>query len=141
MVTKLFKWLETHPVVAAVMGAVLALLMLYAGDSFSQWRHTRAVNKQDAQIQSTIDAAAKAAEETQNAADQHAGERQAAEGRAELADEQKQQAAANSNRTIEQVRKARDSYEKTRRSSPADSPAISDDQLCAELAKRGIACR
>jgi flagellar biosynthesis GTPase FlhF len=138
---KIFAWLEAHPLVAAVAAGILLVLFLYAGESFSDWRHARAVNHQDQQIQRQIDTDTKAAASSESNANTHRDEREAAEGRADLAQEQKQQAAANSNRTLDPVRKARQRYEETRRSSPADSPALSDEQLCAELAKRGIACR
>jgi biopolymer transport protein ExbB/TolQ len=138
---KILAWLEANPVVVWVGALMFCALMIYAGESFSQWRHARAINHQDQQIQKQIDTDTKAAASSESNANTHRDEREAAEGRADLAEEQKQQAAANSNRTLDPVRKARQRYEETRRSSPADSPALSDEQLCAELAKRGIACR
>jgi FtsZ-interacting cell division protein ZipA len=121
--------------------AIALPLLLFAADSCRQWRHSRSVNKQDAQIQKSIDQNAKSAEASEANANQHRDERQSAEGRAALANEQREQARSNSNLTAEPVRKARQKHEEARKSRPADYPAMSDDELCAELAKRGIACR
>src|SRR6185369_8020594 len=122
MVEKVLKWLRQHPQAELVIALLLIAWAVFFFSKADQWWHGHQVNKQDAQIQKSIDANAAAAEKAQSNADQHASERQSAEGRAQLADEEKQRAADNSNRTIDPVKKARQRYEETRRSTPADSP-------------------
>lgn len=134
-------WLQNHPMSTIPIALVLIAVVIFTFQNLDDWWQAHQVNKQDSKIQKQIDADAGAAATHENNANSAGEQRQAAEGRAELATEQKQQAADNSNRTIDPVRKAHQRYEETRRSSPADSPALSDDQLCAELAKRAIACR
>jgi len=141
MLNKVVSWFKANPTVSIIGVLVLLALLWYFRGSISQAWRGHQVNKQDAQIQKSIDQNAKDAAASETNANTHTEQRQAAEGRAELAQEQKQQAADNSNRTLDPVRKARQRYEETRSSRPADSPALSDEQLCAELAKRGIACR
>lgn len=137
----IFAWIQRNPTTAAVIVIIMAVVLFFVlGDLKQSWQ-THQVNKKDQQLQREVDSAAGAATQSESNANTHAEQRQAAEGRAEFAQEQKQQAAANSNRTIDPVRKARQRYEETRRSSPAGSPDLSDEQLCAELAKRSIPCR
>ena len=120
---------------------VALVVGIYLVSSLVGWWHSHSVNKQDAQIQKTINENSKAAEASETNANTHRDEREKAEGRVELAEEQRRQAAENSNRTLDPVRKARQKHEEVRKSRPADYPGMSDDELCAELAKRGIACR
>jgi biopolymer transport protein ExbB/TolQ len=138
---RLIEITKAHPKFSIVAGLLLAVsLFALITIARSAW-HSRSVNKQDEQIQKSIDQNAKSAEASEANANQRRDERQSAEGRAALANEQREQARSNSNLTAEPVRKARQKHEEARKSRPADYPAMSDDELCAELAKRGIACR
>jgi hypothetical protein len=66
--------------------------------------------------------------------------RQISEARANDAQAEKVRAAANSNQTAEPTARARQRYEKTRRTPVApDAADMSDSELCAELSRRGIA--
>lgn len=138
---KLIEFARAHESMTVVVFAVVIGLLICVAVSMERWWHGHTLNKQDAQIQKSIDANSKAAETSETNANTHRDDREQAEGRARLADEQREQARANSNRALDPVRKARQRYEETRRTRTADSPVLSDDQLCAELTKRGIDCR
>jgi len=134
-------WVKRNPLVTGFVLLALIAMLLYFSGSVSQWWHGHQVNKEDQHLEKQIDTNQKAADNSEANANAARDNRQAAEGRAEKAWEEKQHAAEKSNRTLDPVRKARQRYEETRRQRPADAPALSDDDLCAELAKRGIACR
>lgn len=138
---RIIDFAKSHKKLSAIALAVLAVVLWYSVKSLNDWRLSRNISKQDAQIQKSIDQNSKSAEASETNANQHRDERQSAEGRAALANEQREQARSNSNLTVEPVRKARQKHEQARKSRPADYPALSDDELCAELAKRGIPCR
>lgn len=138
---KTLAWLEANPFITVIATLVLAALLWYATGAMIEAVQRHQVNKQDHKLEKQIEAADQKATQAESNANDAGNERIEAEGRAARALEEKQQAAANSNRTLDPVRKARQRYEETRRSSPADAPAISDAELCAELAKRSIPCR
>lgn len=138
---KLQQWAKNHPALAAAALLIVLSLALFATQMVSLAVRDAITRSQDSKIQKQIDADAGAATTHENNANSAGEQRQAAEGRAELAEQQKQQAAANSNRSFDSVRKARQRDQETSRSSPADSPDLSDEQLCAELTKRGIPCK
>lgn len=138
---KLWEIVKAYPVISFIVAAILAVLLWHFRGSISQVWSTHQVNKQDAQIQQKIDAAAKGGEQSEANANTHQEDRLTAEGRAKKAWEDKEQAAINSNLTIEPLRKARRKHEEVRKSRPSDFPSITDDELCAELAKRSIPCR
>jgi len=129
-----------HWLISAVAGAVLLVLVLFAFASVSDWWASRSTNKQDQRLEKNINASETKAGASEANANEHRDSRQAAEGRADQAWQDKQRAAENSNRSAARVNEARQNYEKTRRTNPADAPDLSDADLCAELAKRGIAC-
>ena len=138
---KLIEFARSHPKLTIGAVLILGVVLWYSTKSLNDWRLSRKTSKQDAQIQKSIDQNAKSAEASEANANTQRDARQDAEGRAALAEEQRKQAAENSNLTIEPVRKARQKHEEARKSRPADYPALTDDELCAELAKRGISCR
>lgn len=138
---KLIEFAKAHERLSAALFAVLAVAFIFALALTVEWISGHKVNKQDEQLQKKIDKNEKAAEASESNANTQRDQREQAEGRAKLADEQREQARANSNRTLDPVRKARQRYEETSRTRTADSPVLSDDQLCAELTKRGIDCR
>ena len=137
----ILEFAKSHKKLSLGSCLILLALLWFAISSLRQFWHSHSINKQDEQIQKSIDANSKAAEASETNANTHRDEREKAEGRVELAEEQRRQAAENSNRTLDPVRKARQKHEEVRKSRPADYPGLSDDELCAELAKRGIACR
>lgn len=138
---KLIELAKANPIFAILAALALGLVLWYSTKSLNDWRLSRQTSKHDAQIQKSIDQNAKSAEASEANANTQRDARQDAEGRAALAEEQRKQAAENSNLTIEPVRKARQKHEEVRKSRPADYPALTDDELCAELAKRSIPCR
>jgi len=133
--------IKANPVAAMVLAAGLIVLLWFLSVGVGQWWHGHQVNKEDQHLEKQIDTNQKAADNSEANANAARDTRQAAEGRAEKAWEEKQHAAEESNRTLDPVRKARQRYEEIHRQRPADAPALSDDDLCAELAKRNIACR
>lgn len=134
-------WCYSNPRTTLLIVLILASVLWYFRVSISDAWATHQVNKANSQLQQQVDSSDKQAQQHQDNADDAGADRQTKEGRAARAQEEKDQAADNSNRTIDPVRKARQRYEETRRSSPVNSPALSDEQLCAELAKRNITCR
>lgn len=138
---KLIEFAKSYPRAAFFSLALIVALLTFGALRMRDRWWTHSVNKQDEQLQKKIDADTKNAEAHETNSNSIRDSRLEAEGRADLALEARKQAAVNSNRTIDPVRKARQRYEETRRTRTADSPVLSDDQLCAELTKRGIDCR
>ena len=138
---RITEFAKAYPKYSLIAGALLLVALAASVVLIRAAWHTRSVEKQDAKIQQQIDKHGDAAETTETNANTHRDSRQSAEGRASLANEQREQARTNSSRTLEPLRKARQKHEEARRSRPTDYPDMSDDELCAELAKRGIACR
>jgi hypothetical protein len=140
-VKAVFAWVKTNWLTSVIAAAVLLALLWYVSGSIGQWWGEKAIQRDDQRIQQDVDRKERDSQASERNANTAGTDRQAAEARAAAAEQQKQQAAANSNRTADPVRKARQRYEETRRSHPADSPTLGDDQLCAELARRNIGCR
>lgn len=140
MINKFSSLIKAHPFIALVVTLVLLVFAYYFRGSIKQSWSSHQVNKQDQQLQQQVDASEKAAAESEGNANTYRDTRLEQHGRTAKAEEDRQAAAVNSNRTIDPVRKARQRYEETRRTRPANSPDISDADLCAELTKRGIAC-
>ena len=138
---KLWEIVKANPLLTFCIALTLAALLYYFRGSISQAWSTHQVSKQDAQIQQKIDAASKAGEQSEVNANTHEANRLKDEGRADKAWQEKEQAAVNSNLSLEPLRKARRKHEEVRKSRPSDFPSITDDELCAELAKRSIPCR
>lgn len=128
-------------VVAAVLVIALGILAALGGavkDTIRTAGSTRADQRSESVVKQETGAAA-AHEENANSA---GVTRQIDEARAAAAQVERDRAAERSNRTAAPTRAARERYEKTRRQSALDpAPPLTDDQLCAELAKRDIPCR
>lgn len=119
-----------------VLSLVLAWLIVTVDD---WWQH-RTVVKEDQQLERNINAGAKGAAESESNANTIRDQRLEASGRSARSLEERKRAAVNSNQTLDRVRKARQRDEEIRRQRPADSADLSDEQLCAELTRRGIPC-
>lgn len=134
-------FVRAHKLVTIIVLICIVVLARYVAGDISSWWQSRQVNKQDQKLEQQIDDSEKAAAASESNANTHRDTRLAGEGRYQRAREEQQAAAQNSNRSAEEVRKARERYEETRRHRTADTPALSDAELCAELTKRGIDCR
>ncbi|MBA3241162.1 MAG: hypothetical protein H0T60_08035 [Acidobacteria bacterium] len=105
-------------------------------------RQDKAADAQDERREENVNAALTPAAGHETNANQLSTDRQVNEERARGAQARKDEAALNSNRTLEPTLKARRRYEETRRNNSLDPVApLSDADLCAELVKRRIPCR
>ncbi len=95
-------------------------------------------NATDAARQINVNSFVNQANSHEQNANQFSTIRQVDDARAQAAQAIATNAAVNANLTREPARRARLRYEKTRRLSVDDAPALSDARICSELAARNI---
>lgn len=128
--------------VLLIVSAVALSLLAFVIQTGRDWWTNRSVAKQDAAIQQQVDKDLQQANQHGVSADKADVRREVAIENYNAATERRAAATSNSRQAAERLRTAEVTHENNRRANPTEfDVVITDDELCARLAKLEIPCR